>query len=227
MYINIYILYCCCSVTQSCPTLWPHGLQLARPPCPSPSPGVCPSSYSLFSWCCPIISSSDTLLSFCSQSFPASGTFPIGCLVHIRRSKYWSFSFSISPSTEWIFHVDFLDWFDLLAIQVTLRSLLLHHSLKASTLWCSAFFTAQLSQPYMTPGKTIALTLWTFVNRVMSLFFNTLSRLFIAILDKKQLFSDFVAAVTVHTDFGAQEEEIGHYFCFCPFYFPCGNGARS
>ena len=94
----------------------------------------------------------------------------------IRRPKYWSFSFSISPFSEYSGPISFrMDWFDLLTAQGTLKSLLQHHSSKASILWCSAFFMAQLSHPYMTTGKTIALTIWTFVGKVMFLLFNTLS----------------------------------------------------
>ena len=99
----------------------------------------------------------------------------------IRWRKYWSFSFSISPSNEHSGLISFrIDWLDLLAVQGTLKSLLQHHSLKASVLWCSAFFIVQLSHPYMTIGKIIALTRWTFVGKVMSLLFNMLSRLVIA-----------------------------------------------
>ena len=99
--------------------------------------------------------------------------------VCIRLPKYWSFSFSISPSKECSGLISLkIDWFDLLAVQGTLRSLLQHYSSKVSILWHSAFFSVQLSQPCMTTGKTIALTIWTFVSRVVSLLFNTLSRLF-------------------------------------------------
>ena len=88
----------------------------------------------------------------------------------IRWPKYWSFSFSISPSNEYSGLISFrIEWFDLLAVQGTLKSLLQHHSSKASILWCSAFFTVQLSHPYMTTGRTVALTRWTFVGKVMSL----------------------------------------------------------
>ena len=95
----------------------------------------------------------------------------------IREPMNWSFSFSISPSNEYSGLISFrIDWFDLFAVQGTLKSLLQHHSSKASVLWCSAFFMAQLSRPYMTTGKTIALTRWTVVGKVMSLVFNILSR---------------------------------------------------
>ena len=103
--------------------------------------------------------------------------------------KYWSFNFSISPSNEYSELISFkIDWFDLLAVHGTLKSLLYHHSSKASVLWCSAFFMVQLSHSYITTGKTIALTIQAFVSKVMSLRFNTLSRFFIAfLLRSKQL----------------------------------------
>ena len=105
--------------------------------------------------------------------------------LHIRWPKYWSFSFSISPSNENSGLISFrMDWLDLLVVQGTLKSLLQHHSSKASILWCSAFFTVQLSHLYMTTGKTRALTRWTFVCKVMSLLFNMLSRLVIAFLPR-------------------------------------------
>ena len=98
--------------------------------------------------------------------------------LHMRWPKYWSFSFSISPSNEYSRLISFrIDWFNLLAVQGTLKSLLQYHNLKASVLQCSAFFMVQLSHPYVTPRKTIALTRWTFAGKVMSLLFNMLSRL--------------------------------------------------
>ena len=105
----------------------------------------------------------------------------------IRWPKYWSFSFNISPSNEHSELIFRMDWLDLLAVQGTLKSLLQHHSSKASILWCSAFFTIQLSHPYMTTGKTIALTRWTFVGKVMSLVFNMLSKLAITFLARSKL----------------------------------------
>ena len=105
--------------------------------------------------------------------------------LHIRWPKYWSFSFSMSPSNEYSGLISFrIDRFDLLAVQGTLKSLLQHHSSKASILWHSAFFMVQLSHPYMTTGKTIAFTRWTFVGKVMSLLFNMLSRLVVAFLPR-------------------------------------------
>ena len=108
--------------------------------------------------------------------------------LHIRWPKYWSFSFNISPSKEHLGLTSFrMDWLDLLAVQGTLKSLLQHHSSETSILWHSAFFMIQLSHPYMTTGKTIALTRWTFLGKVMSLLFNTLSRIFIAFLPRHKL----------------------------------------
>ena len=107
--------------------------------------------------------------------------------LHIRWPKYWSFSFNISPSNEHPGLISFRkDWLDLLAVQGTLKSLFQHHSSKASTLQCSAFFIVQLSYPYMTTGKTIALTRWTFVGKVMSRLLNMLSRLVIAFLPRSK-----------------------------------------
>ena len=110
--------------------------------------------------------------------FPSIRVFSNESVLHIRWPKFWSFSFSISPSNEQPGLISFsMDWLDLLAVQGTLKSLLQHHSSKASILWCSAFFIVQFSHPYMTTGKTIALTRWTFFGKVMSLLFNMLSRL--------------------------------------------------
>ena len=108
-------------------------------------------------------------------------------VLHIRWPKYWSFSFSISPSNEYSELISFrMDWLDLLAVQGTLKSLLQHHSSEASILWCSAFFIVQLSHPYRTTGKTIALTTQTFVSKAMSLLFNMLSRFVIAFLPRSK-----------------------------------------
>ena len=135
-----------------------HGLQHARPPCPSLTPGVHSYSRPLSPWCHPAISSSVVPFSSCPQALPASGSFPELTLC-MRWPKYWSFSFSIIPSNECSGLISFrMDWLDLLAVQGTLKSLLQHHSSKASILRLSAFFTVQLSHPYTTTGKTIALT---------------------------------------------------------------------
>ena len=107
--------------------------------------------------------------------------------IRVLWPKYWSFSFSICPSNEHSGLIFFrIDWLDFIAVRGTLKSLLQHHSLKASILWCSIFFMIQLSHPYMTPGKTIALTIWPFVGKVMSLLFNMLSRFAIAFLPRNK-----------------------------------------
>ena len=119
--------------------------------------------------------------------FPSIRGFSNKSALLIRWPEYWSFSFNISPSNEYLGLISFrMDWLDLLAVQGTLKSLLQHHSSKASILQCSAFFTVQVSHPYMTTGKTIALTRWTFVGKGMSLLFNMLSRLVIAFLPRSK-----------------------------------------
>ena len=129
-------------------------------PCPSLSPGACSNSCPLSWWCHPTISPSVAPFSSCLQSFPVSESFPVSHLC-IRWPKYWSFSFSICLSNEYSRLISFkIDWFDLLAIQGTLKSLLQHHHSKASVLQHSVSFMVQLSHPYKTTGKTIALTIW-------------------------------------------------------------------
>ena len=119
--------------------------------------------------------------------FPSIRVFSSESVLHIRWPKYWSFCFNISFSNEYSGLTSFsIDWLDLLAVQGTLKCLLQHHSAKASVLWCSAFFIVQRSHPYMTTGKTIALTRWTFMGKVMSLVFNMLSRLVITFLPRSK-----------------------------------------
>ena len=131
---------------------------------------------------------------------------------------YWHFSFSIGPSNEYSGLISFrMEWLDLLAVQGTLESLLQHHSSKASILQHSAFFIVQLSHPYITTGKTIALTRQTFVDKVVSLLFNMLSRLVITFLPRSKSFN-FMAAVTICRDFGAQENKVCHCFHCFPIY---------
>ena len=127
--------------------------------------------------------------------------------LRMRWPKYWSFSFNISPSKEIPGLISFrMDCLDLLSVQGTLKSLFQHLSSKASILWCSAFFTVQLSHPYMTTGKTIALTRWTFVGKAISLLFNMLSRLVINFPSKEQASFNFMAAITIVSDFGAPQK---------------------
>ena len=173
----------CCSVAQSCPTLWSHRSYHARLLCPSLSPRVCSNSCPLSQWCYLTIFSSAALFSFCLQSFPGSGSFPVCQLFPIRWSKYWSFS--INPSNEYSGLISFrIDWFNFLAVQGTLKGLLQHHILKASVLQHSAFLMLQLSHLNMTTGKTRALTIWRLVSKVMSLLFNKLSRFVIGFLPR-------------------------------------------
>ena len=181
----LFVLLSCSIVSDS---LWPHGLQHARLLCPLPTLRACSNSCPSSQWCHPTISFSVVPFSSCFQSFPASGgKFSNESVLCIRWPKYWSFRFSISPSNEYSVLISFrMDWFDLLAVQGTLKSLLQHHSLKASILWHSTFFIVQLSHPYMTTEETIALTRWTFVGKVMSLVFNTLSRFVIALFPRSK-----------------------------------------
>ena len=129
--------------------------------------------------------------------FPSIRVFSNQSVHHIRWPKYWIFSFNMSPSNKYSGLISFrMDWLDLLAVQGSLKSLLQHHSSKGSILQCSAFFKVQLSHPYMTTGKTITLTRWTFVGKVMSLLLNMLSRLVITFLPKSKRLN-FMAAVTI------------------------------
>ena len=193
-------------------SLRPHEPQCARPPCPSPTPGVCPNS-------CPesVIPSNHLIpchpLLLLPSIFPSIRFFSNESALCIRWPKYWNFSFSISLSNEHPRLISFrMDWLDRLAVQGTLKSLLQHHSSKASILRCSASFIVQLSHPYMTTGKTIALTRWTFVDKVMSLLFNMLSRLVITFLPKSFNFMD---AITICSDFGDPQNKVSHCFhCF-------------
>ena len=151
-------------------SLRPHGLQHARPPCPSPTPRAYSNSMSVE----PVMLSNHLILChpllLPPSIFPSIRGFSNESALCIRWPKYWSFSFSISPSNEYSEVISFrMDFLDLLAVQGILKSLLQHHSSKASILQCSIFFIVQLSHPYMTTGKTIALTRWAFVGKVISL----------------------------------------------------------
>ena len=163
-------------------SLRPHGLQHARPPGPSPIPWVYSRSCLLSWWCHPTISSSVIPFSSCLQSFPTSGSSSVSQFF-ASGGQSIGVSASASPSNEYSGLISLrMDWLDLLVVQGTLKSFLQHHSSKASILQCSAFFIGQLSHLYMTTGKTVALTGWTFVGKVLSLPFNMLSRLVIAFL---------------------------------------------
>ena len=155
--------------------------------------------------------------------FPSIGVFSNESSLCIRWPKYWSFSLGISPSNEYSGLISFrIDWFDLLAVQGTFRSLLQHHSLKAS-FGRSAFFLVQVSHLYMTSGKSIAWTIRIFVGKMMSLLFNILiSRFVIAFLPKSRHL--LISCPTICSDFRAQEYKICHCFHFSPFYSPWRNG---
>ena len=167
-------------------SLWPHELQHASLPVHLQLPEftqthvhwvVMPSNHLIL--CCPLL--------LLPSIFPNIRVFSNEAVLLIRWPKYWSFSFSISPFNGYSWLISFrMDWLDLLAVQGTLKSLLQHHSSKASILECSAFFIVQLSHPYMTTGKTIALARRTFVGKVMSLLFNMLSRLVIFFLPRSK-----------------------------------------
>ena len=145
-------------------------------------------------------------------------------VLRIRWPKYWSFNFNISPSNGYSGLISFRkDWLDLLAVQGALKSLLQHHSSKASVLWCSAFFMVQISHPYTTTGKTIALTRRIFVSKVMSLLLNMPSRLVITFLPRSKRLN-FMAAVPIHSDFGAPKNKVWHCFHCFPIYFPWSDG---
>ena len=152
--------------------------------------------------------------------FPSIRVFPSESVLHIGWPKYWSFSFSLSPSNEYSGLISSrMDWFDLLSVQGAFKSLLQHHSLKRSVFQCSVFFMVQLSHQYVTTGKTIALTRGTFVGEVMSLLFNMLSRLVIAFLPRsKRLFISWLqspSAVILEP-----QNKVSHYFHCFPIYFP-------
>ena len=163
-----------------------HESQHARPPCPSQTPRVYPDSCPSSQWCHPAISSCHPIL-LLPPILPSIRVFSSESTLRMRWPKYWSFSFSISPCNEHPGLISFRrDWLDLLTVQGTLKSLLQHHSSKASIFWRLAFFTVQFSHPHMTTGKTIALTRRTFVGKVMSLLFNMLFRLVITFLPRSK-----------------------------------------
>ena len=169
---------------------------------------------------------SNHLIFFCPllllpSIFPRIRVFSNKSAICIRWPKYWSFSFSISPSNEYSELISFrMDWLDLLSVQGTLKSLLQHHSSKASILWRSALFIIQLLHPYMTTGETIALTRWTFVGKVMSLLFNMLSRFVITFLARSKhlliLWVQSPSAVILEPP----KNKVSHYLHNFPIYLP-------
>ena len=206
-------------------SLWPHGLQHARLPCPSLSPVECSNSYPLSQWVTP----SNRLilchpLLFLTSIFPSIRVFSNDSPLRIRWQKYGSFSFSISPSNEHSGLTSFrMDWLDLLVVHRTLKSLLQLHNSKASIIWCSAFFTVQSSHPYMTTGKTIALTRRTFVGKVMSLLFHMLFRLVITFLPRSKclLISWLQSPSAV---IRSLKNKVWHCFHCFHIYFPWSDG---
>ena len=183
--VLISVQFSCSVVSDS---LWPHEPQHTRPPWPSPTPRVHPNTCPLSQWFRPIHLILCHPLLLLPSIPPSIRVFSNESALPIRWPEYWSSSFNINPSSEYLGLISLrMDWLDLLAVQGTLKSLLQHHSSKASILRCSAFFIVQLSHPYMTTGKTIALTRQTFVGKVMSLLFNMLSRLVITFLPRSNL----------------------------------------
>ena len=201
-------------------SLQPHGLQHARLPCPLSFPRVCSNSFPLSQWCHPAISSSVVPFSYCPQSLPASESFPMNQHFawggqNIGVSTLASF---LPKNTQDWSPLEWTGW--IFAVQGTLKSLLQHHSSKASILWRSAFFT---SNSHMATGKAIALTIWTFVGKVMSLLFNMLSRFVIASLPRsKRLLIVWLQSPSAVI--GAQEDKVCQCFhCFC-IYLPWSDG---
>ena len=206
-------------------SLQPHEQQHTRPSCPSPAPGVHTKQCWSSRWCPSTISNSVVPFSYCPQSFPASGSFQMSQLF-----VWGSQSIGVSVSTS-VLSINTQDWSPLgwtgwISLQSKgLKSLLQHHSSKASILLCSPFFIVQLSHPYMTTGKTIALTRRTFVGKVMSLLLNMVSRLVITFLPRSKCLN-FMAAITICSDFGAPQNKVWHC-CHCfPIYFPWSDGSR-
>ena len=169
--------------------------------------------------CCPLLLQ--------PSIFPSIRAFSKESVLHIRWPKYWSFTFSIGHSNEYTALISFRrDWLNLLTVQETLKSLLQHHSSKASILRCSAFFIVQLSHPYMTTGKTIALTKWISVGKVMSLPFNMLSRLVITVLPRsKHLLISWLQSPSA-VILEPKKKKVSYCFHCFPFYLPLSDGTR-
>ena len=192
-------------------SLWPHRLQHARLPCPSPSLRACSNSCPLSRWCHPTILSAVIPFSFL-QSFPASGSFLMSQLFTSGGQSIGGLAWASVLPNEYSGLISFkTNWFDLFAVQGTLKNLLQHHSSKVSILWHS--------HPYMTTGRTIALTIQNFVSKVMALLFNMLSSLVIAFLPRtKHLW--FHGCNAIRSDFGAQENKVCHCIHCFSIYLP-------
>ena len=201
-------------------SLWPHGLQHDRPPCPSPTPGVYSNSCPLSQWCYPAISS---VVPFSShlQSFPASRSFP---MIQFFPSGGQSIGIAVSAS---VLPMNIQNGFPLgLTGWISLQSKGFSRVFSNTTVQKhSAFFTVQLSYPYMTTEKNIALTRRTFVGKIMSLLFNMVSRLVITFLPRSKHIN-FMASITICSDFGSQKSKVWHCFHCFPIYFPWSDGTR-
>ena len=206
-------------------SLQSHGMQLARLPCPSPTPRAYLNSYPSSWWCHPTISSSVIAFSSCLQSFQAPGSFQMSQFFESGGQNTGVSAPALTLPMN--FRTDFLrmDWLDLLVVQGILKHLLQHHTSKASILQHSAFFMGQFSHLYVTAGKIIALTRRTFVGKVMSVLFNMLSRLVITFLPRSKCLN-FMAVVTICSDFGAPQNKVFHCFHYFPIYFPWSDGTR-
>ena len=192
-------------------SLWPHELQHARPSCPSPTPGVHTDSRPSSPWCHPAISSSVVPFSFWPQTLQDQSLFNESTFPWSGQSTVASALTSFLPG-----FISFrMDWLDILSVKGNLKSLLKHHSSKASILWHSAFLIIQLLHPYMTTGKAIAMSKKTFVGKVMSLLFNMLSRMVIAFFPRsKRLLISWLQSPSV-VIFGAPQNKVSHCFhCF-------------
>ena len=201
-------------------SLRPHESQHARPPCPSPTPGFTQTHVHRVS---DAIQPSHPLSSPSSPAPNPSQHLSLFQSVNSSHevAKYWSFSLNIIPSKEIPGLISFrMDWLDLLAVQGTLKTLLQHHSSKASILRCSAFFTVQLSHPYMTTGRTTALTRQKLAGKVMSLLLNILSRLVITFLPRSKCLSNSWPQSPSAVILEPQKNKVGHCFHCFPIYFP-------
>ena len=208
-------------------SLWPNGLQHSRLLCTSPTPRAYSNSLPLSR----LMPSNHLILCLpllLPSIFPSIRVFSNESVLQIRWPKYWSFSFSISLYSEYSGLISFrMDWLDLLKVQGTLKSLLQHYSSKASILQCSAFFIVQLSHPYMTTGKIMALTRWTYISKVMSLLFNMLSRLVIAFLPRsKHLLISWLQLPSAVVLEPPQNKVCYSFHCF-PIYLPLSDGTRG